>query len=112
MPHQSLPVAGRYRIRVSVRGLIVLVLIVAGWLGMDRRTAPAFSARPSPRSGGPEVSSNMIGSGRTASFSRGNRSPRGRDGWWIGSGSITSATSLGPTWPATEPMRTWSTSLD
>ena len=63
--------------RLSVRGLMALVLLIGGWLGV-MITGPASSVMPWRRSSGPAEVSPTTGNGPTGSISR--RSPRGPGG--------------------------------
>ena len=81
----SVPRPWRRLLRFSVRGMIVLVLVVGGSLGWLVRSALGFSARPSGRLNKRTARSATAGSGRTACALR-QKAPRYLAGWWKLSG--------------------------
>ena len=72
MPDQTKHVSRPWRrfLRFSVRGMIVLVLVIGGWLGW-LFAALEFSARRWRRSRTPAVKSAMTGNGTTVRTIRG-----------------------------------------
>ena len=62
MPDQAKPVSRPWRrfLRISLRGMIVVVLVVGGWLGWLVRTL-GFSGRPFRRSRTQVVTFSTIG---------------------------------------------------
>ena len=69
----TFPTRGDGFLRFSLRGLIVVVLLIGAWLGWIVRECES-SARPSPRYEGNAQTSSTTGSGRMVA-SRGRRVP-------------------------------------